>query len=211
MIMKASAPRAEGGREDIVLAMAIAMASMTGARRGELCGLRWDDIDPEACTIRIERQWVAARGGQHLADPKTSDGKRTVWLGVEGMAIIERFRGLMAALTDHEPFGWLLSPDATEGPMGAKSLAWHIATLAEGLGLKATTHSFRRVAATELVAAGVDVDTAARRMRHTKEVICGSYVLGAADRQVAAATMVEARLIEQGLPLAELLPYRKAE
>jgi len=47
----------------------------------------------------------------------------------------------------------------------------------------------------------------ARRMGHTKEVMFHSYVLGADDRQVAAADIIEARLIEQGLPLGELLPY----
>jgi len=44
-------------------------------------------------------------------------------------------------------------------------------------------------------------------MGHTKEVMFHSYVLGADDRQVAAADIIEARLIEQGLPLGELLPY----
>ena len=69
-----------------------------------------------------------------------------------------------------------------------------------------TTHSFRRAAATQLVASGVDVDSAARRMGHTKEVMLGSYVLGAEDRQQAAADSIEDRFAEMGLPLGELMP-----
>jgi len=208
MIMVASAPKDEGGEADVVLAMAIAMAAMTGARRGELCGLRWDDIDVRAQTIRIERQWVPGKGGQHLGDPKSEDGKRTVTLDADGMGIIERYRYLLAEITDHEPFGWILSPEGTETPLRAKTLGYWITDLGAKIGLKVTTHSFRRVAATELVAAGVDVDTAARRMGHTKEVMLGSYVLGADDRQIAAASLLGARFAARGLPLAELLPYR---
>ncbi|WP_448937135.1 hypothetical protein, partial [Escherichia coli] len=31
-------------RQDEILATAIALAALTGARRGELCGLRWSDV-----------------------------------------------------------------------------------------------------------------------------------------------------------------------
>lgn len=60
--------------------------------------------------------------------------------------------------------------------------------------------------ATELMASGVDVDTSARRLGHTTEVMVQSYVLGSDDRAVAAANTLETRLAARGLPLAELLP-----
>lgn len=213
LIVAAGATKAEGGDEDVVLAMGIALAALTGARRGELVGIRWDDVDVEAKTIRIERQWVPGKGGQHLADPKSADGKRTVYVGDEGIAMIERYRGLLGELTDHDPFGWMLSPEGTEKPMRAKLLALHITELGGKLDppIKVTTHAFRRMAATELIAAGIDVDTAARRMGHTREVMFGSYVLGSEDRAIAAGGTLEARLSGQGLSLAELLPYQPKE
>ena len=61
------------------------------------------------------------------------------------------------------------------------------------------------MSATQLVAAGVDVDTAARRLGHTKEVMLASYVLGTDDRAIAAAQTIEERFVEQGLPLGTLL------
>jgi len=63
-------------------------------------------------------------------------------------------------------------------PMWGKALGQTIADLGKGLGLEVTTHSVRRVSATQLVAAAVDVDTAARRPGHTKEVMLASIVLG---------------------------------
>ena len=46
----------------------MAMAIYTGLRRGELCGLQWSDLDTDARTLRVERQWVPGVGGQYLAD-----------------------------------------------------------------------------------------------------------------------------------------------
>ena len=54
---------------DPVLATAIALAALTGARRGELVALRWSDVDLEAGTIRIERALtVVGRGLARRSD-----------------------------------------------------------------------------------------------------------------------------------------------
>ena len=62
--------------------MAIFLAVNASLRRGELCGLRWSDLDTDACTLRVERQWVPGVGGQYLADLRSGtgvvDGARTV-------------------------------------------------------------------------------------------------------------------------------------
>jgi integrase len=205
MVAAASTPRKNETDGDVVLAMAIAMAALTGARRGELCGMQWSDIDPATCSITIERQWVPGKGGQYLAPPKSEDGVRLIVLGQLGLGLIERYRDIMREMLRREPEGWLLSYDAGATPLRAKALGQAIAGLGKGLGLDVTTHSFRRVSATQLVAAGIDVDTAARRMGHTKEVMLASYVLGADDRSIAAAQTIESRLVAQGLPLGNIL------
>ena len=205
MVAAASTPKKNETDGDVVLAMAIAMAALTGARRGELCGMQWSDIDPVTCSITIERQWVPGKGGQYLAPPKSEDGVRSIVLGQLGLGLIERYRDIMREMLRREPEGWLLSYDAGTTPLRAKALGQAIAGLGKGLGLDVTTHSFRRVSATQLVAAGIDVDTVARRMGHTKEVMLASYVLGADDRSIAAAQTIEGRLVAQGLPLGDLL------
>ncbi len=205
LVRAASAPKEEKGDDDPVLAMAIVLSSITGARRGELCGLRWEDVDVDTRTVRIERQWVAGKGGQTLSEPKSDQGRRVMTLGNAGVALVERYRSIIAEKLGQEPEGWLLSPDGGTSPMRAKGLGESITALGRRLGIPVTTHSFRKVASTQLVAAGVDVDTSARRMGHTKEVMLGSYVLGADDRAVAAGATLEARMIDQGLPLGELL------
>ena len=104
-----------------MLAMAIAMAALTGARRGELCGMQWSDIDPAMCSITIERQWVPGKGGQYLAPPKSEDGVRSIVLGQLGLGLIERYRDIMREMLRREPEGWLLSYDAGATPLPRQS------------------------------------------------------------------------------------------
>lgn len=49
-----------------------------GLRRGEVLGLGWDDIDPEAGTIRIRQQIQRVRGELQLGPVKTHAGQRTL-------------------------------------------------------------------------------------------------------------------------------------
>jgi integrase len=186
--------------------MAVILATITGARRGELAGLRWDDIGEETCSVRIERQWVPGNGGQHLGPSKSSDGPRTVVLGEMGMALLTRYRHLMGELLNRELVGWVLSHDAGTTPLRARALGTAISRLGMSFGIEVSTRSFRRASVTELMASGVDADTSARRLGHTTEVMLQSYVLGSDDRAIAAAGTLESRLAERGLPLGELLP-----
>ena len=195
--------------DDVVLAMAIFLATYAGGRRGELCGLQWSDFDPAASVLHYQRQWVPVKGGQVLADLKsdtgTVDGKRSIHLGPQTVAVLERFRVRQRETLHREPEGWLLSYDGGHTPLRAKSLSEAIPKLGKSVGLTVTLHSFRRTSDTELHAAGVDLDTASRRQGHTTEVMMRHYVQGADDKAVAAATALEARLIDQGLPIGELL------
>ena len=57
--------------DDPVLATAVALAALTGARRGELVALRWSDIDLTKGRVRIARSLTVSRGEQHIGPTKT--------------------------------------------------------------------------------------------------------------------------------------------
>jgi integrase len=199
-------------REEPVLAMAIFVASYTGARRGELCALRWDDLDTNAATLGVRRQFVPrAGGGQALeelkSDTGTTDGVRVIHLDTRVLGVLERWRGHQQTLNalGREPEGWLLSHDGGHTPLHAKSLGNAMTELGAKLGLKISTHTFRRFADTQLVAGNVDVDTAARRSGHTPQVMLARYTQGTDDRAVAASVTLADRLVDQGLAIEELL------
>jgi integrase len=56
------------------------LLSMTGCRRGEALGLRWDDLDVEAATITFRRALVPLGAEVILSEPKTTRGRRTIAL-----------------------------------------------------------------------------------------------------------------------------------
>jgi hypothetical protein len=66
--------------EDDCLCALWRLLAMTGARRGEALGLRWDDVDIEGATITIRRSLGVVDGVSYLSDPKTKRGLRTIAL-----------------------------------------------------------------------------------------------------------------------------------
>jgi integrase len=54
------------------------LALTTGLRRGELLGLRWDDVDLERGTLRVGRALVREGGRHTVGETKTRRGRRQV-------------------------------------------------------------------------------------------------------------------------------------
>ena len=54
------------------------LALATGARRGELCALRWKDVDLNAARIRVERSLEQTNAGLRFKEPKTKAGRRSI-------------------------------------------------------------------------------------------------------------------------------------
>lgn len=180
---------------DPVMGTLFALAAATGARRGELCGLRWSDVDWEAETIRIERAWVPGKGGQHLTTTKTK-GKRLVSLSGYGMAVLDRRRAYQLEVWG-ELGEWLLSDGDGSVPMRAKTVTETFATLAKAQGLDAHLHDVRHFASTQLQGL-TDPKTAASRLGHTPKVMLETYAHGIAERD-AAASMALGSVIENAM------------
>lgn len=66
--------------------------ALTGARRGELLGLTWDDIDLEAAQLTIRRAHVEVGGEIRESKPKTASGVRTIELDPATVAALKRHR-----------------------------------------------------------------------------------------------------------------------
>jgi integrase len=57
---------------------AVVLLGTTALRRGELLGLRWEDIDRKARTLEVRRQVTYPRAGYAYSEPKTRRSYRTV-------------------------------------------------------------------------------------------------------------------------------------
>src|SRR5262245_4832344 len=71
--------------------------ALTGLRRGEVAGLRWSDVDPEARTLQISS--TRLRFGKHLVEesPKSRAGRRTLPIPDHLAAALRTARAIQAA------------------------------------------------------------------------------------------------------------------
>ncbi len=63
------------------LAIGVRIALSTGMRQGEICALRWSDIDLDSKTIRVNHSLSRDSGKYHLCEPKTEGSLRTIPCG----------------------------------------------------------------------------------------------------------------------------------
>ena len=183
-------------RQDPLFAVVLRVAAATGARRGELCALRWRDVDVDARTVTIERAVIVVDGGVQERPTKTHN-RRTVALD-DGT--LDRLRQhLASAQTAATACGGDLSADAfvfSRRPGGTHPLRPDNCTTTfdkllrrtglSGFSLKDAT---RHLAATRLIAVGVDVRTVAGRLGHARAsttLDIYSHWLPGRDREAAA-------------------------
>lgn len=86
--------------------------ALSGLRRGEVCGLRRDDIDLDAMTLTVRRSRVSVDGAVSEELPKTRSGARTLPLPHPLAAVLRRAKARQAterleAGTAYEDSGYL--------------------------------------------------------------------------------------------------------
>ena len=75
--------------DEPVLATAVALAALTGGRRGELVALRWSDVDLGACSVHIAKSLTVSRGERHKGPTKTHQA-RTLALDPIAVEVLRR-------------------------------------------------------------------------------------------------------------------------
>ena len=69
------------------------LALLLGVRRGEICALRWSDIDFEKGTLSIKRTVQSIPGiGLVFNTPKTRRGKRCLRIGADCVELLQEYR-----------------------------------------------------------------------------------------------------------------------
>lgn len=152
---------------DPELALFIRLAAATGARRGELCGLRWADIDETSLTIA---RAVVDAGGGVVAVKETKTGKkRRVALDAGTVAEIQTQRARRAeqVLKTRGQMEWVFESKRRTGePLRPNSISQRFQAVRDELGLKLRLHDLRHTNTSYLLAAGIDVRTVAGRLGH---------------------------------------------
>lgn len=174
-------------REDIVWYDFFYTELTTGLRRGEICGLRWEDFDEADGTLKIRRTVHAEKGGELTTwDTKTAAGTRTITLSPSTTELLrERKRSTLADWVFPNP----LKPEAPTRPSAAYN---RMKTLLKQAGLPDIRfHDLRHTFATHALASGVDVKTLSGILGHTRAAFTlDTYTHTTGDMQKRAAEIV---------------------
>ena len=177
------------------LAPLVMMAALTGMRRGELCALRWSDLDLDEGQIEVARSVVLVPGGLGEKTTKTNRTRR-VALDEVGLSVLRTHRARVeewARLADEElrPDAFIFSPYVDGSlPFRPDNVTNFFIRVRDELKLPdVRLHDLRHFTATQLIGAGVDVRTVAGRLGHTDPSMTlrvYSHALEERDRAAAA-------------------------
>lgn len=178
----------------------------TGLRRGEICGLKWCDLDETNGTLKICRSIHSAPGGAlEVGNPKTEKGTRTILLPPSTLHVLKERRKM--ALTEWI-FPSLLEPEKPTAP----SAAYHrLKVILKAAGLPDIRfHDLRHTFATHAMRSGVDAKTLSSILGHTNaSFTLDTYTHVTTDMQKNASVIVGDFMKE--LFGKELKPWERSE
>lgn len=187
------------------MASLIALAALSGARRGELCGWRRSDLDLDRKTAAIRRSiWQVTRGSAGWAEkPPKSHQTRLIKLDTLAVQVLgaqiaraeERaHQGGVEMVAD--PFVWSRRLDGAE-PYRPDWISDAVARLRDKLGLpQLHLHSLRHWHVTQALADGVDVRSVAARVGHRDAAITLRVYAHAVASSEERAARVAGELLE---------------
>ena len=171
-------------------------ALLTGMRRGELCGLRINDLDLAGGRLTVANTAQQVTGaGLVQGPPKTRSSCRTVMLGP---LTVELFRNVLAARacakTQAGEF-WressLVFTQRNGKPLWPNRVSQEFASIVARNGLpRISLHDLRHAHATLMMAIGVHLKVVSERLGHTSIAMTAdiySHVLPGLQEQAALA------------------------
>ena len=171
------------------------LAAVTGARRGELCGLQWKHVDFDRRQLTIERSITQLAGNVVLAKDTKTHAARRIGLDVRTVELLaelqaaqqERASRFRTAIAED---GYLFSHDIdARGPWRPDYATLAFGRLAKELDLPGLRlHDLRHFVATLMLVGGQDVRTVSGRLGHANAATTlGIYAhfMDAADHKAA--------------------------
>jgi integrase len=181
----------------------VLLAVVTGARRGELCALRWSDLDLEAGRVEIARSLVVgteAGAGLVEKDTKTHAARTNELpaLAVDALRVrrarAERWAKTCGTELDAEGFVFSDEPRGL-APWRPDLVSHRWARVRARAGLpKVRFHDLRHFAASEALAAGEDPVTVRDRLGHRSLDTTNLYAHSRREADAKLATALDGRM-----------------
>lgn len=147
----------------------INLAADTGARRGELCGLWWSDIDWSAGTVTIRRNLqYTAQAGVFETSPKNGKA-RSVDIGPETLSLLKQLQQEQAGNCISK---YVFTQDGETAPMHPQSPTRYFKKFGKKYGIpNFHPHLLRHSSASIALTNGGDVVSVSERLGHSDTAV----------------------------------------
>ena len=136
----------------------------TGLRRGELLGLKWEDIDLDEGILRVRRQVCRISGTVTEAPLKTKNAYRTLLIGEDAVAVLKQQK--------EKGVGNYVFPSLTGGPISPDSVQKMLHRVLARAGLPPIRfHDLRHTFATRCVEVGFELKSLSEVLGHANTSI----------------------------------------
>jgi integrase len=177
--------------------MMVAVAAASALRRSEVRGLKWRDLDLDACWFNLQRGYVS----QSETKMKTKASRK-------GMEMLPALAAALLIWRENTPYNqdgdWVFASPFTNGkrPYWPDSaLKDHVkpAAVAAGITKRVTWHTFRHSLASFLGQQGEEVKTVQELLRHaTSRITVDVYQQGSTEAKRSALNRVAGILADPG-------------
>lgn len=185
------------------------VALSLGLRRGELVGLRWEDVDFEAGTLSV-RQSIQRLGGELvIGGLKNKSARRTIVLPAVTLSALRRHstwqRFDRRAAGERWRESGLVFTNTLGSAVEPRNVNRHFYAILEKAGVsRLRPHDMRHTAATLMKAQGVDIATISKILGHSSiRITQDIYVHGVIKDKIEAARSMDSILGTQAEDEAE--------
>ncbi|TWD81640.1 site-specific recombinase XerD [Kribbella amoyensis] len=185
--------------------MLIWLKMVTGARRGELLALRWQDVHLGEGVLEIRRSFTQRRGKAREKDTKTHQMRR-ISVDPDTIDLLQQHQRRCQSLLEqlgipYNESAFVFSYEPDHGrPCNPDGISHRYAKMCAGLNIASHLHTLRHYSATELISSGVDIRTVAGRLGHggggTTTLRVYTAWVAQSDRQ--AASILANKMVRPG-------------
>lgn len=169
------------------------LAATTGLRRGEVCGLRWKDLDLDQHRLTVARARVMAGGQVVTSTPKTATSQRTIGLDPLTVSVLRTHRALQNGWRLAAGEAWdgddMVFTDEVGRPLHPSAVSKLFTQAVRAAGIRLIRfHDLRHGHATAALEAGAPLKVVSERLGHRSISITAdvySHVRPEVDQAVA--------------------------
>ena len=161
----------------------------TGMRRGEICALKWSDLDFETGALHIQRQAYHIDHGVVISEPKTKQSCRSIILPPSVLNVLRQYREAV----DSE---WMFPSPVKEGePLNPNGVYRKMVKILDRAQCKRVRfHDLRHTFATTALEHGMDIKTLSAIIGHVSSATTLDIYSHITDEmQANAANKIEKR------------------